>query len=79
MVKIAELTGHAGRVLGLAAGCHPDAGGAVVSAGADETLRFWRVFTPLAASEAADAGGTAGAKKEHHPTGGAGVTLRSIR
>jgi cell division cycle protein 20 (cofactor of APC complex) len=41
MVKQAELTGHANRVLHTA--MSPD-GTTVVSASADETLRFWRVF-----------------------------------
>lgn len=41
MVKMAELTGHTARVLHLAQS--PD-GTTVVSAAADETLRFWKVF-----------------------------------
>jgi cell division cycle protein 20 (cofactor of APC complex) len=41
MVKMAELTGHTARVLHMAAS--PD-GASVVTAGADETLRFWRTF-----------------------------------
>jgi len=40
MCKVKELTGHTARVLHLATG--PT--GQVVSAGADETLRFWDVF-----------------------------------
>jgi cell division cycle protein 20 (cofactor of APC complex) len=40
MAKVKELEGHTARVLHMAAG--PD--GTVCSAGADETLRFWRVF-----------------------------------
>ena len=40
MTKIAELTGHTSRVLHLATS--PD-GCTVVSAAADETLRFWKV------------------------------------
>jgi cell division cycle protein 20 (cofactor of APC complex) len=43
MTKMAELTGHTARVLHLAQS--PD-GATVVSAAADETLRFWRVFAP---------------------------------
>ncbi|XP_033884313.3 cell division cycle protein 20 homolog [Acipenser ruthenus] len=39
MVKVAELRGHQGRVLNLA--LSPD-GSTVVSAAADETLRFWK-------------------------------------
>lgn len=41
MVKMAEFNGHTARVLHMAAS--PD-GMSVVSAGADETLRFWRAF-----------------------------------
>jgi len=41
MTKTAELTGHTHRVLHMAAS--PD-GTTVVSAGADETLRFWKLF-----------------------------------
>ena len=41
MTKIAELKGHTARVLHMAQS--PD-GGTVVSAAADETLRFWNVF-----------------------------------
>jgi cell division cycle protein 20 (cofactor of APC complex) len=43
MVKIKELEGHTARVLHMA--CSPS-GGTVVSAAADETLRFWDVFAP---------------------------------
>lgn len=41
MIKIAELTGHTARVLHLA---QSPEGATVVSAAADETLRFWKVF-----------------------------------
>ena len=41
MVKMAEFTGHSARVLHMATS--PD-GTSVVSAAADETLRFWRAF-----------------------------------
>ena len=48
MAKVAELTGHTSRVLHLAQS--PD-GTTVVSAAADETLRFWRCFgEPVAAA-----------------------------
>jgi cell division cycle protein 20 (cofactor of APC complex) len=42
MVRMREFTGHTARVLHLT--MSPD-GGSVVSAGADETLRFWNVFS----------------------------------
>jgi len=47
MAKIKELEGHTARVLHMA--CSPD-GSSVVSAAADETLRFWNVFGPPAKS-----------------------------
>ena len=43
MAKVKELDGHTARVLHLAVS--PD-GSSVVSAAADETLRFWEVFAP---------------------------------
>lgn len=43
MAKVKELEGHQSRVLHMA--LSPD-GGTVVSAAADETLRFWEVFAP---------------------------------
>ncbi|KAG8471083.1 hypothetical protein KFE25_009504 [Diacronema lutheri] len=42
MVKMAELTGHTARVLHLAQS--PD-GTTIASAGADETLRFWKILS----------------------------------
>ena len=53
MAKIKELEGHTSRVLHMA--CSPD-GSTVVSAAADETLRFWNVF-----AQPAKAGGKRGA------------------
>ena len=41
LTKVAEFTGHSARVLFLA---QNPLGSTVVSAGADETLRFWRIF-----------------------------------
>jgi len=41
--KVGDLQGHQGRILGLAQS--PDSS-IVCSLSADETLRFWRVFTP---------------------------------
>lgn len=43
MIKQAELTGHSARILQMAAS--PD-GSTIMSAGADETLRLWKCFTP---------------------------------
>mmetsp|Transcript_79721 Transcript_79721/g.140692 ORF Transcript_79721/g.140692 Transcript_79721/m.140692 type:complete len:440 (-) Transcript_79721:83-1402(-) len=42
LVKVADLEGHDGRLLGLAQS--PD-GSLVCSSSADETLRFWRIFS----------------------------------
>ena len=53
MTKMAELTGHSARVLHMAQS--PD-GTTVVSAAADETLRFWKCFSD-------DAGGGSKTKK----------------
>lgn len=53
MAKVAELTGHTSRVLHLAQS--PD-GTTVVSAAADETLRFWRCFGEPAGTGAAKPG-----------------------
>lgn len=52
MARVKELTGHTARVLHLAMG--PDQS-TVCSAGADETLRFWRIFgeAPTTAAERA--------------------------
>ena len=48
MAKIKEFEGHSARVLHMAVS--PD-GGTVLSAAADETLRFWDIFAPPAASK----------------------------
>ena len=48
LVRAKELTGHTGRVLHMVA-CAD--GSMVASGGADETVRFWRVFGEPAAKE----------------------------
>lgn len=48
MKKVATLTGHSLRVLYLA--MSPDGENIVTGAG-DETLRFWKLFPPQAASK----------------------------
>ena len=71
MTKIKELTGHTARVLHLAAS--PD-GSTVCSAGADETLRFWRVFgEPRVKDAAGGVGGGAAGGVGSGPAGGAGA------
>lgn len=58
--KVRELMGHTGRVLHMAAG--PD-GSSVVTAGADESLRFWKLLgepKSKAKSAAVEAGSTLG-------------------
>ncbi|CAE8630060.1 unnamed protein product [Polarella glacialis] len=57
LVKVADIEGHTGRLLGLAQS--PD-GSHVCSASADETLRFWRVFSPAGAQKQAAASDRAG-------------------
>ena len=60
MARVKELKGHTARVLALATS--PD-GASVLSAGADETLRFWDVFGEPASSRRAKGGADAiGAK-----------------
>lgn len=51
LVKVADLEGHSGRLLGMAQS--PD-GSLVCSAAADETLRFWRVFDPVSSTRKHD-------------------------
>jgi cell division cycle 20, cofactor of APC complex len=53
IVKIKELEGHSSRVLHMA--ISPD-GGTVVSAAADETLRFWEVFAPTGKNKSSHKG-----------------------
>jgi cell division cycle protein 20 (cofactor of APC complex) len=48
LVKSAELEGHSGRILDLAQS--PD-GSLVCSVSADETLRFWQMFSPSSKSD----------------------------
>lgn len=43
LVKMGEIEGHAGRILGIT---QSPCGSLICSSSADETLRFWRVFTP---------------------------------
>jgi len=84
LTKVAEMTGHAARVLHMAQS--PD-GSSVVTAGADETLRFWRPFGPgpAAAAAAAAGGGKAAsgllaagaAEGKLGPGGGAGIMRSS--
>lgn len=57
MTKLCELTGHTARVLHLAQS--PD-GETVVSAAADETLRFWSIFSSSPASAARKANRSGG-------------------
>lgn len=70
MARVKELTGHTARVLHMAAS--PD-GSCVVSAGADETLRFWRVFGEVRAKDGAGSGGATGGSGAGGAVGGAGT------
>jgi cell division cycle protein 20 (cofactor of APC complex) len=65
MAKVKELEGHTARALHMA--CSPD-GSTVVSAGADETLRFWNVFGPPAKSTTRSSGPGAVSKKSFAKT-----------
>lgn len=53
MTKIKELTGHTARVLNM--DISPD-GSSIVSAGADETLRFWNIFETPSTPSSGDFG-----------------------
>jgi cell division cycle 20, cofactor of APC complex len=53
MTKIKELTGHTARVLNM--DISPD-GSSIVSAGADETLRFWNIFETPSTQSVGDFG-----------------------
>lgn len=55
LAKSADLEGHAGRLLGLA---QSPCGSIVASASADETLRFWKVFSPLEEKKTRERGDT---------------------
>lgn len=48
LVKVADLEGHSARIVGLAQS--PD-GSIVCSASADESLRFWRIFSPVSSDK----------------------------
>ena len=69
MTKLCELTGHTARVLHLAQS--PD-GETVVSAAADETLRFWSIFgAPSAAGSRKGRSALSGVD-----LGGTGMSIR---
>jgi len=72
MVKVGEMTGHQGRVLHMATS--PD-GSSVVSAGADETLRFWKCFGEPAVAKDEKVASLSAGVPSHSALGG----LRSIR
>jgi cell division cycle 20, cofactor of APC complex len=62
MAKIKDLEGHTSRVLYMA--CGPT--GTVVSAAADETLRFWDVFAPPSKSSATSSSHTSNSVIKQH-------------
>jgi cell division cycle protein 20 (cofactor of APC complex) len=70
MTKIKELSGHTQRVLHMATSAD---GSTVCSAGADETLRFWRVFGEARGKDAAVAGGGSSSLGASQGGGGGGV------
>jgi cell division cycle protein 20 (cofactor of APC complex) len=53
LVKSADVEGHSGRILDLAQS--PD-GSHICSASADETLRFWNIFSPLVSDKKTSSG-----------------------
>jgi cell division cycle protein 20 (cofactor of APC complex) len=61
MCKIKELNGHTARVLHMAQS--PD-GSTVVSAAADETLRFWDVFGEMSGKKKRSGGDGIGSKSK---------------
>lgn len=70
MTKIKELSGHTQRVLHMATSAD---GSTVCSAGADETLRFWRVFGEARGKDAAVAGSGSSSIGASQGGGGGGV------
>jgi len=48
LVKVTDLEGHSARIVGLAQS--PD-GSLICSASADETLRFWKIFSPVSSEK----------------------------
>ncbi|XP_064476452.1 cell division cycle protein 20 homolog [Ornithodoros turicata] len=69
MTKVAELTGHTGRVLNM---CMSPDGTTVLSAGSDETLRLWNCF-------ALDPSRKKQKQLSQVPSGTSGVLRQSIR
>lgn len=69
MVKVKELTGHTSRVLALSTSAD---GSMVCSAGADETLRFWRVFGEARSKSSSSGGGGSGSSSNGTGSGSNG-------
>jgi cell division cycle 20, cofactor of APC complex len=67
--RVKELPGHTARVLHTA--LSPD-GATVVSAAADETLRFWEVFAGVAPARGSSAAAAAAAAQQQQARGGGG-------
>lgn len=78
MTKVKEFSGHTARVLHLDSS--PD-GSSVVSAAADETLRFWSIFGSPSKSKSGLSGGTgsSGLFGVRAGGGGAGMNMMAIR